>query len=207
MPANSQRTKVDHQRSQRFRYDRSEPTVDATWACEAAAFLNPAAARAPLRRRERLAQERKNWRKDHPPGFVAKPGTLPDGSTSLMRWSCLVPGKDGTDWEGGLFPVTMVFGEDYPDSPPVCMLPRGFFHPNVFPCGQICLSLINDYQDWKPAVTIKQILQGIQELLDTPYIKSPAQEIATRLLQTDMAAYKRGVRDMVQRYPADRGGS
>lgn len=35
--------------------------------------------RTPLPRR-RLAEERKKWRKDHPPGFVAKPVTLSDGA-------------------------------------------------------------------------------------------------------------------------------
>jgi len=42
------------------------------------------------------------------------------GSTNLMQWACLVPGKAGTEWEDGLFPVRLVFDEDYPNSPPQC---------------------------------------------------------------------------------------
>ena len=57
----------------------------------------------------RLSEERRNWRKDHPFGFVAKPATNEDGSTNLMRWNCLLPGKAGTDWEGGLYPLTLDF--------------------------------------------------------------------------------------------------
>ena len=34
----------------------------------------------------RLQQERKNWRKDHPFGFVAKPETRPDGSVNMFVW-------------------------------------------------------------------------------------------------------------------------
>ena len=35
-----------------------------------------------------------------------------------MKWNCHIPGKTGTDWEGGYFPLTMEFGEDYPAKPP-----------------------------------------------------------------------------------------
>ncbi len=35
-----------------------------------------------------------------------------------MRWKCYVPGKPKTDWEGGFFPITMEFPEEYPTKPP-----------------------------------------------------------------------------------------
>lgn len=31
------------------------------------------------------------------------------------------------------------------------------FHPNVFPSGTICLSILNEEKSWKPAITIKQV--------------------------------------------------
>ncbi|KDO84098.1 hypothetical protein CISIN_1g031420mg [Citrus sinensis] len=67
--------------------------------------------------RGRLTEERKAWRKNHPHGFVAKPETK-DGSVNLMIWECIIPGKTGTDWEGGYFPLTLYFSEDYPSKPP-----------------------------------------------------------------------------------------
>lgn len=43
-------------------------------------------------------------------------------STNLMKWKCHVPGKLGTDWEGGFYPITMEFSDDYPTKPPkVCL--------------------------------------------------------------------------------------
>jgi len=48
------------------------------------------------------------------------------------------------------------------------------FHPNVYPSGTVCLSILNEDGDWKPAITIKQILIGIQDLLNDPNPKSPA---------------------------------
>ena len=62
--------------------------------------------------RGRLQEERKSWRKDHPHGFVAKPQNLPDGSQNLMKWDCIIPGKEKTIWEGGAFPMTMEFSEN-----------------------------------------------------------------------------------------------
>lgn len=35
-----------------------------------------------------------------------------------MKWKCHIPGKQGTDWEGGFYPLTMEFSEDYPTKPP-----------------------------------------------------------------------------------------
>ena len=40
-------------------------------------------------------QERKNWRKDKPFGFIAGPDKKPDGETDLTRWTCWIPGKEG----------------------------------------------------------------------------------------------------------------
>ncbi|MGH0183799.1 UNVERIFIED_CONTAM: hypothetical protein FKN15_012982 [Acipenser sinensis] len=49
------------------------------------------------------------------------------------------------------------------------------FHPNVYPSGTVCLSILEEDKDWRPAITIKQILLGIQELLNEPNIQDPAQ--------------------------------
>ena len=39
-------------------------------------------------------------------------------SVNLLRWKCSIPGREGTDWQGGFFPLTMEFSEDYPAKPP-----------------------------------------------------------------------------------------
>jgi len=53
----------------------------------------------------------KQWRKDHPFGFYAKPAKTPQGGLDLMKWSCGIPGKEKTMWEGGLFKLDMIFPE------------------------------------------------------------------------------------------------
>ena len=72
------------------------------------------------------------------------------------------------------------------------------FHPNVYPSGTVCLSILNEEEAWKPAITIKQILLGIQDLLDDPNPDSPAQADAYNLFKKDRAAYERKVRQVVR---------
>eukprot|EP00624_Nannochloropsis_granulata_P007750 evm.model.NODE_9350_length_5859_cov_25.566992.2 len=144
--------------------------------------------------RGRLQEERKAWRKDHPHGFVARPTTGADGSMNLMVWDCGIPGKEGTDWDGGVYKVTMEFSEDYPSKPPKCKFVPALFHPNVYPSGTVCLSILNEDEDWRPAITVKQMLLGIQDLLDSPNPQSPAQAEAYQLFVTNREEYRRRVR-------------
>ena len=52
---------------------------------------------------------------------------------------------------------------------------KPLFHPNVYPSGKICLSLLDADKAWKPSLTIKHLLIGIQTLLDDPNNSDPAQ--------------------------------
>ncbi|QRV85837.1 ubiquitin-conjugating enzyme [Ceratobasidium sp. AG-Ba] len=149
--------------------------------------------------RTRLAEERKQWRKDHPYGFYAKPVKAPDGSLNLLEWEVGIPGKPSTNWEGGLFKLTMIFPEDYPAKPPKCKFTPPLFHPNVYPSGTVCLSILDEEKSWKPAITIKQpfytkqtrqILLGIQDLLNDPNISDPAQSEAYTMFKNDRTAYE-----------------
>jgi ubiquitin-conjugating enzyme E2 I len=133
-----------------------------------------------------------------------------------MLWEAGIPGKSGTDWEGGesliivvviyvcmyshvhdthffflylgVYKVTMEFSEEYPSKPPKCKFVPPLFHPNVYPSGTICLSILNEEEGWRPAITIKQVLIGIQDLLDTPNPNSPAQSEAYHLYMNNKAS-------------------
>lgn len=68
------------------------------------------------------------------------------------------------------------------------------FHPNVYPSGTICLSILNEEEGWRPAITLKQVLIGIQDLLDDPNPSSPAQSEAYNLYMNNKSEYRRRVR-------------
>ncbi|EDO05586.1 ubiquitin conjugating enzyme family protein [Babesia bovis T2Bo] len=145
--------------------------------------------------RKRLSQERADWRRDHPIGFSAKYAPLPDGSGfDIMKWICRIPGKKGSMWEGGEYTLTMEFTDDYPSKPPKCKFTPVLFHPNVYPSGTVCLSILSEDKDWKPSITIKQILLGIQDLLDNPNPLSPAQAEPYLLFVKNRDAYNARVR-------------
>lgn len=57
----------------------------------------------------RLQEERKQWRRDHPFGFFAKPQRNAQGVLDLKVWECGIPGKDNTLWAGGLFKLSVIF--------------------------------------------------------------------------------------------------
>lgn len=141
----------------------------------------------------RLTEERKSWRKDHPFGFIARP-SKEGSSMNLLNWECAIPGKKGTPWEGGLYKLRMLFKEDYPSTPPKCKFEPPLFHPNVYPSGTVCLSLLDEEKDWRPAITIKQILLGIQELLNEPNIRDPAQAEAYTIFCQNRQEYERRVK-------------
>lgn len=65
-----------------------------------------------------LMVHRKQWRRDHPFGFYAKPMRTRDNVLDLKNWECGVPGKEKTIWEGGLFKLTVQFPEGKADNHP-----------------------------------------------------------------------------------------
>ena len=64
----------------------------------------------------------KQWRRDHPFGFFAKPARTKEGVLDLKNWECGIPGKDKTKWEGGLFKLNIAFpeGEHIRPTQPAC---------------------------------------------------------------------------------------
>ncbi|VZI22034.1 unnamed protein product [Fusarium fujikuroi] len=141
----------------------------------------------------RLQEERKQWRRDHPFGFYAKPQRTKEGVLDVKNWECGIPGKENTIWSGGLFKLTIAFPDEYPTKPPKCKFVPPLFHPNVYPSGTVCLSILNEEEAWKPAITVKQILLGIQDLLNDPNPESPAQAEAYNLFKRDRAEYEKKI--------------
>jgi ubiquitin-conjugating enzyme E2 I len=88
-----------------------------------------------------------------------------DGSLNMLKWTCEIPGPKETLWEQGTYTLTMDFSHDFPVRPPKCVFKPVLPHPNIYPSGTVCLSILNEEEDWKANITIKQILLGVQKLL------------------------------------------
>jgi ubiquitin-conjugating enzyme E2 I len=96
----------------------------------------------------------------------------------------------------------MEFSDDYPARPPSCKFDPPLFHPNVFPSGSVCLSILSEDKDWVPTITLKAILLGIQDLLDNPNLNDPAQREAYLLCKDNRGAYEEKVRKLAAAYSA-----
>lgn len=115
----------------------------------------------------------------------------------MMVWECSIPGRENSPWAGGLYPLRLVFSASYPSHAPSVIFTPPIPHPNVFSGGQVCLSLLQN--DWKPAITLKQVLLGVQALLDEPNLGSPANGPAADLLRRNKAGYEKRVREYAAR--------
>jgi ubiquitin-conjugating enzyme E2 I len=149
----------------------------------------------------RLREERKAVRKDKPFGFWAKPGENEDGSQNMMKWQAGIPGKDGTCWAGGEYRLTMEFSEDYPTRPPKCQFHPVVFHPNIYPSGSVCLSILDAEKDWRPCIAIMELLVAIQHLLSNPNFDDPAQKEPAELFKKSPREYEKTVRADVKNHP------
>jgi ubiquitin-conjugating enzyme E2 I len=78
--------------------------------------------------------------------------------------------------------------------------PAGFFHPNIYPSGTVCLSILDEEKDWKPTITVKQVLLGVQDLLDNANARDPAQSDAFHLFCQDKKEYERRVAEQAKAY-------
>ena len=88
----------------------------------------------------------------------------------------------------------MEFSEDYPDKPPKCKFALVLFHPNICSSGTVCLSILNEDEDWQPSLTIPQLLLGIQDLMNNPNENLPAQADPYLLLTQNKAEYFNRIR-------------
>ena len=82
--------------------------------------------------------------------------------------------------------------------PPRCVFEKKLFHPNIYPSGAVCLSIINEEEDWRTSLKVKDILLGIQELLGNPNEKSPAQKEAYEVYVKNKEEYKRRVKEQAK---------
>lgn len=80
----------------------------------------------------RLLQEYKSLSESPPDGIVAGPKKEED----LLHWEALIPGPEGTPYEGGVFVADITFPPDYPLVPfKMKFLGDSVYHPN----GECCL--------------------------------------------------------------------
>ncbi|CCG84145.1 protein of unknown function [Taphrina deformans PYCC 5710] len=101
-------------------------------------------------------------------------------SDNPFEINALLFGPAGTPYANGAFKVRLVYGPEYPASPPKGHFLTKIYHPNVSLKGEICVNTLK--RDWTADVTISHILMIIKCLLINPGPDSALNEDAGRLL-------------------------
>ncbi|WFD29542.1 E2 ubiquitin-conjugating enzyme [Malassezia sp. CBS 17886] len=153
-----------------------------------------------------LKRQLQELRKSPVDGFSAG---LKDES-NLFEWEILIIGPNDTLYEGGflraelLFPQACRRGGEYPLLPPTMKFKTPMWHPNVYPDGTLCISILHapgkdeyGYEDanerWLPLLSVISLLSS-----NTPNTDSPANIDAAKQVREDIAGYRKKVRRLVR---------
>ncbi|VDN03475.1 unnamed protein product [Thelazia callipaeda] len=109
---------------------------------------------------------------DPPEGIIAGPVS----EDNFFEWECLITGPDETCFANGVFPAKIIFPQDYPLSPPKMQFLCDIFHPNIYPDGRVCISILHAPGDdptgyessaerWSPVQSIEKILLSVVSML------------------------------------------
>lgn len=129
---------------------------------------------------------------------------------ALFKWTVgLMVINPDSAFDGAYFKAEMTFTDKYPFAPPTFKFIRPIFHPNIYPDGKVCISILHaagaDEQAgelaeerWSPLQSVESILRSILLLLDDPYIGSPANVDAGVMYRDDREAYNHKARETVE---------
>ncbi|KAI9297064.1 ubiquitin-conjugating enzyme [Neoconidiobolus thromboides FSU 785] len=154
---------------------------------------------------KRLITEYKELTVNPPEGITAGPVS----EDNFFEWDALIAGPEGTPFEGGLFSATLTFPKDYPLSPPVMKFTCPMFHPNIYPNGEVCISILhaagddpNMYESsserWSPVQSIEKILISVVSMLADPNDESGANIDACKVWRNNREEYDRLVKENVK---------
>ncbi|KAE8441947.1 Ubiquitin-conjugating enzyme E2 7 [Mollisiaceae sp. DMI_Dod_QoI] len=154
----------------------------------------------------RLLQEYRALTNNPPEGITAGPVSEDD----MLYWEALIQGPEGTPFEGGIFPAELKFPKDYPLAPPTMRFLGEVWHPNVYPSGLVCISILhapgddpNHYEHaserWSPIQSVEKILISVMSMLAEPNDESPANVEAAKMWREQRPEYEKRVREGCRR--------
>lgn len=98
----------------------------------------------------------------------------------ILKGHALIIGPKDSLYNGGYYFFTFSFPNNYPHSPPkltFCTSDGATrFHPNMYKCGKVCLSILNTWrgEQWTSCQSIRSILLTLMSILDKePLLHEP----------------------------------
>ncbi|KAG8054804.1 hypothetical protein GUJ93_ZPchr0001g32935 [Zizania palustris] len=153
-----------------------------------------------------LQKQLKDLMKHPVDGFSA--GLVDD--CNVFKWQVTIIGPPDTLYDGGYFNAIMSFPQNYPNSPPTVRFTSEMWHPNVYPDGRVCISILhspgedpNGYElaseRWTPVHTVESIVLSIISMLSSPNDESPANIEAAKEWRENRDDFKKKVRRLVRK--------
>lgn len=122
-------------------------------------------------------------------------------SNNFLIWNILLFGPNDTIFENCILKCKMTFPNNYPNKPPELVFTENIFHPNIYPDGKVCISILHEGVDefeyenvserWNPSQSVNSILLSIISILADPNLDSPANMEACLLWRNNPTEYKK----------------
>jgi ubiquitin-conjugating enzyme E2 R len=126
---------------------------------------------------------------------------------NVFEWSValIVLNPDSLYYRGYL-KAKMSFPKNYPYSPPDFKFLRPLYHPNIYPDGRLCISILHApgedemsgelaAERWSPVQRVESVLISVLSLLDDAEVSSPANVDAGVMLRKNLSQYKEMVKN------------
>ncbi|KAI9259907.1 ubiquitin-conjugating enzyme/RWD-like protein [Sporodiniella umbellata] len=151
-----------------------------------------------------LQRQLRDLQKNPVDGFSA--GLIED---NVYEWEILIIGAPETIYEDGFFKARLSFPTSYPIEPPSMVFLTEMYHPNVYPDGTVCISILHPPGDdkygyeqaserWSPVHTVETILLSVISMLSSPNVESPANIEAAKEYRDDYRQFKKRVQKLVR---------
>ncbi|EGF81808.1 hypothetical protein BATDEDRAFT_29651 [Batrachochytrium dendrobatidis JAM81] len=153
-----------------------------------------------------LRRQLKELAKHPVEGFSA--GLADDAN--IYEWDVMIMGPEGTPYEGGFFKAHLSFPQNYPQMPPEMKFISEMWHPNVYPNGGVCISILHPPGDdkwgyeqagerWLPIHTVETIVLSVVSMLSSPNDESPANIEAAKEWRDNNKEFKKRCRVIVRK--------
>mmetsp|Transcript_25881 Transcript_25881/g.41071 ORF Transcript_25881/g.41071 Transcript_25881/m.41071 type:complete len:192 (-) Transcript_25881:607-1182(-) len=132
--------------------------------------------------------------------------------SNLYEWNVIVEGPSQTLYEGGYFQATLKFPPEFPSKPPEMKFTTpGFWHPNVYKDGKVCISILHEAKEdqfnqqesidekWRPILSIEAVIVSVMSMLSEPNFASPANIDASVQWKKEPEVYKKRIRKLVRK--------
>ncbi|XXH00061.1 hypothetical protein Hte_006403 [Hypoxylon texense] len=136
-------------------------------------------------------------------------------NNNILRWRLgLIVVNPDSAFDGGYFKAEMTFTEEYPYQPPTFRFLVPIYHPNVYPDGKLCISILHTpgedmtsgeeaSERWSPLQGVESVLRSVLLLLDDPEINSPANVDASVMYRDNRPEYNKKAKAIVEKSKGD----